>query len=534
MKISNIIFLFAGTLLLALPAGYEPGHFAKVLFAGAFVQSFAWTGIILFLVHRSLAAKRTIISLFYVLCCLETFLFLRFGSRLDPNMLTLALQTNSNEAGEFLSVYLATPFTFIFLIIVSLLYFVLYKSLGITVAWNRTNYKYVNTGILVGTIIGLALPYLPKSFPMGRNTLNELTMSVEFVVERRSDIDRMTDCIEKIYVTATPENNDAPIITLVIGESFNKQHSSLYGYYLPTSPNLQKEFDSGNLFCFTNAMSPTNGTDFAMRYILSLKDCGNTESDSIHQFLLMPAIFRKAGYKVAYFDNQYTRSSGGSLDFSCGYFLNPVQIHSQCFDYRNEKTCEYDGDFISRYSRDILSQPKSLNIIHLKGQHFDAALRYPESFEKFKPDDIRQQALDEEQKQQVAHYDNATLYNDYVLKSIIDKFRDKNAIVIYLSDHGEQIYDEPSHLFGRGFDTKDKEETIKAVYQIPFMIWCSNEYINKSKEVVKAIREVKDNEICTADIAYLLFDIADIDFNYNIKSKSFIDNSFVPHKVIIN
>ena len=66
------------------------------------------------------------------------------------------------------------------------------------------------------------------------------------------------------------------------------------------------------------------------------------------------------------------------------------------------------------------------------------------------------------------------------------------------------------------------------------MIWCSTEYINKSKEVVKAIQEIKESEICTADIAYLLFDIADIDFNYNISSRSFIDTTFIPHKVIIN
>lgn len=519
---------------MALPAGYEPGHFAKVLFAGAFAQSFAINSIILFFIHRHFRVKYIVISLIYILFCLETFLFLRFGSRLDPNMLILALQTNANEVREFFSVYLATPFTFIFILAVSIFYVLLYKCLKINTVWHFLKYKYINTSILTGTIIGLILPFLPINFPMGRNTLNELAMSVEFVAKRRSDISKMIDGMDKICVTSSPEKEDAPIIVLVIGESFNKQHSSLYGYYLPTSPNLQKEFDAGQLFYFTNAMSPTNGTDFAMRYIFSLKGCETINNEDIHSVLLMPAIFKKAGYKIAYFDNQFTRSSGGSLDFSCGYFLNPVQIHSQCFDYRNEKTSEYDGDFISKYNKDFLYQPKSLNIIHLKGQHFDAALRYPECFERFKPKDINQKTLDEEQKQQVAHYDNATLYNDYVLKSIIDQFREKNAIIIYFSDHGEQIYDEPSHYFGRGFDTTNEEETIKAVYQVPFMIWCSTEYINKSNEVVKAIQKMKDCEICTADVAYLLFDIADIDFNYNIKSKSFINNCFIPHKVIIN
>ena len=48
----------------------------------------------------------------------------------------------------------------------------------------------------------------------------------------------------------------------------------------------------------------------------------------------------------------------------------------------------------------------------------------------------------------IPHYRNAkknpniyTLYNDYVLKNIIDLFRDKNTVVLYFSDHGEEIYD---------------------------------------------------------------------------------------------
>ena len=33
-------------------------------------------------------------------------------------------------------------------------------------------------------------------------------------------------------------------IVLIIGESFNKYHSSLYGYRLNTNPNLMKEYHS--------------------------------------------------------------------------------------------------------------------------------------------------------------------------------------------------------------------------------------------------------------------------------------------------
>ena len=40
-------------------------------------------------------------------------------------------------------------------------------------------------------------------------------------------------------------------IVVVIGESFNKYHSSLYGYSHNTNPNLLEERRKGNLYVFT-------------------------------------------------------------------------------------------------------------------------------------------------------------------------------------------------------------------------------------------------------------------------------------------
>ena len=246
----------------------------------------------------------------------------------------------------------------------------------------------------------------------------------------------------------------------------------------------------------------------------------------------MPAVFKKANYKVAYFDNQYTRSLGGSLDYSCGYFLNPSYINDNCFDFRNDKIYKYDGDFIDRYCNNFLKSPKSLNIIHLKGQHFDAALRFPESFTVFAKEDIDRPDLNNKERQRVADYDNATLYNDYVLSRIIGEFREKEAVMVYLSDHGEHIYDGGKQYYGRGIGTRHEEETIKAVYEVPFMIWCSDSFIHKNHPTYQKIREAIKRPICTADLPYLLFDIAGIEFNHQNKKKSIISNEFEPHEVL--
>jgi heptose-I-phosphate ethanolaminephosphotransferase len=319
---------------------------------------------------------------------------------------------------------------------------------------------------------------------------------------------------------------------LVIGESFNRNHSSLYGYDLETSPLMERERAEGRLTVFTDVHTPTNGTDYAMRYFFTLKGCETDQADS-SQYVLMPAVMKKAHYGVAYFDNQYTRSSGGSLDYSCGYFLNPTYINDHCFDYRNTETKEYDGNFISSCRKQFLTAHRSLNIIHLQGQHFNAVRRYPASHGVFSGSDIQRSDLSESQRQQVAEYDNATRYNDYVLGMIIDSFRKTDAVVIYLSDHGEQVYDGSEQNYGRAFSGEQDEETLRNVYHIPMMIWCSDSYIAHHAEQHQRIHASAGRKFCSADIPYLLFDLADVDFNHNHKDRSLIDSLFKPHETII-
>jgi len=47
---------------------------------------------------------------------------------------------------------------------------------------------------------------------------------------------------------------DSLNVILIIGESYNKYHASIYGYALPTTPHLEKEQNMGNLCVFTDAV----------------------------------------------------------------------------------------------------------------------------------------------------------------------------------------------------------------------------------------------------------------------------------------
>ena len=526
----DILFVVTCMLLMAVPASYEPHHFSKALLAGALLQSAAYGVVLAWLTHKSKVARNVVLVVLTLLFALETYAYVTFDSRLTPSILTLMLQTSWKEIGEFFSVYVLSWRTVAFVFVAAVLV-TAYCYVHCRFFADVTIGKKLKYAAIALAVAGISLFFIPLPFPLGQNTLNQLFISGQFVWETHQEIETMETMIDQINITKTPTKADAPVVVLVIGESFNKYHSSLYGYMLPTQPRLTAERDSGQLIVYTHAMTPTNGTAYAMRYLFSQKGCGeNVDSTDC---VLMPAVFRKAHYQVAYFDNQYTRSSGGALDYSCGYFLNPEYINDQCFDYRNDQTMDYDADFVKHYSETFLRQPRSLNIIHLMGQHFDAAKRYPEAFDKFHAEDIHRPDLDEGERTQVAQYDNATLYNDYTLAGIIDVFRDVDAVVIYLSDHGEQIYDDAEHVYGRMFGSLQSKATLKNVYQVPFMVWCSNTYQTKHPDDFQRLSEARDKVVCTADLPYLLYDLAGIDFNYHHPERSFIHPSFQSHQTIL-
>lgn len=526
----DILWIIVCTLLIALPASYEPHHFAIALLLGSVCQSLAYIILLFFIIRKYTALKNLVFSALFLLFCIESFTYLLFGSRLNPAILTLILQTSQQEIKEFFQTFILTFKGLFYLLLFIVIYWLIFKLLQ-----SKKSIFYVGTyGILLSIlyiIFGISLFWLPLPFPLGHNSFNQIFISYQFIEKNHSEVHQMDALLDKIRILYSPKQDKASIIVFVIGESFNKHHSNLYGYRLPTSPLLTQEKNNEQLIVFNDVHTPTNGTAFAMKYFFTLKSCDN---DYDGKYVLLPAVFKKAGYKVGYFDNQYTRSSSGSLDYSCVYFLNPQRINNYCFDLRNNETTTYDGDFISKYKKLFFKQNKSLNIIHLMGQHFNASQRYPQEYSKFSGEDIHRSDLSKSECQQIAEYDNATYYNDKVLGSIIDEFRQKDAVIIYVSDHGEQIYDDDSHYFGRVFGSIYDVVTLKNVYQVPFMIWCSNQFIEKHPEKYNAIRLSSDKQMCIDNVSYLLLDLADINFNYYCPKRSIINNQYVLHKTIIN
>jgi len=296
-----------------------------------------------------------------------------------------------------------------------------------------------------------------------------------------------------------------PNIVLIIGESYNKYHSQLYGYQKPTTPRQLAMAEQGSLVPFTDVVSSWNLTSFAFKHFLSLYAVG--DSGEWCDKPLFPEVFRKAGYHVTFITNQFLpKAKEAVYDFSGGFFLNNPEISKRQFDTRNTQLHRYDDGVLKEYDRLMRdSTGHHLVILHLMGSHVDYRARYPQkSFKHFAPQMYSRPELNDKQRRILADYDNSLLYNDSIVAAITQRFIDKDAVVIYMPDHGEEIFDGSPYMYGRMHGANIDYRLARNEMEIPFWIWGSPQYIERHPYGWMAIQAAKDRPMMIDVLPHLL------------------------------
>lgn len=558
--IKDIPLILIIMVILSLAAALDPVsgvefHFAKVVFVFAILKSFS-IGVFFALISfgkKTLKWFYVILNLLFFEMCL--YLVIQFNVRITPNVMTLVLQTNTTEAKEFFYSYfpLSTIVPMVLFAVGILVSYYLCDSFWkkrLTVKFG--GYKFILAAIaMIFTFSAYTNTLVDTRFADGKRpekyVISPILYSTTFPHQdlylALLAISGNEEKVEKIYnankeVVVDSCEYSSPNIVFVVGESYIKSHSSLFGYNHQTNPLLEKEMKSGNLFVFDDVLSHSSGTNVCMQYFYSTKSVD--DNNIWEEQPLFPAIFKKAGYYVSLVDNQNSRYTGSAgLDYTTSFFINPLNIHNQCFDYRNENVYKYDLQLIESEIKRIkaVKSNHTMNIFHLYGQHVDASGRFPHEkcYEYFSADSIHRADLknDVAKRQAIADYDNATRYNDLVLSKILDLYRDKDAVLVYVSDHGECIYDDSALTYGRAISEKKADETIKLLYEVPMVVWCSNSYKTNHPEMVNRIMESRNKPFMHDDMCHVLFDLAGISGNFYHPERSVINDKYIPRKRIV-
>lgn len=485
----------------------------------------------------------------YSLSVFEVYIILNFGIRFSHSIFQLIAETTPDEISGFFSAYIFTPKVLIYAIFITAVaginifaerFETVTSAIARCVQFIMSKFAIIISVILLlsGTasvcrdirfaryLLTYSYIEVPSKLERSAYSTNYTTFG-NFVYAIFMHYSTMQD-LELLLRTLTGISNISSDYTsenviLILEESFNKHHSSLYGYKLPTNSELEKE--SNNLYVMTDVVTPHNATCKCLRKLFSF----SSQSDDLYwaNTPLFPALYKSVGYNITFLSNQECEEGNNNIWNSINNCLVNELTTPYLYDYVNPSINEYDMDLVEEY--DSLPSKEggpNLVIFHLIGQHVEYDSKYPEAETAFTLSDYdNRMGLTEDQKETIMHYDNATHYNDKVVASIIDRFRDEDAIIIYLSDHGDEVYDYRNH-FGRSHEPIISLGRATHQYEIPFMIWVSDKYKETHPDIVGKIQRSVDRPFMTDDLPHLMLEIAGISCEWFVPSRSLINERY--------
>ncbi|MCQ2839085.1 phosphoethanolamine transferase [Helicobacter pylori] len=452
----------------------------------------------------------------------EIFTLFMFKMPFSKGLIDTLLATNSSETMAFIKSYKNYLFYYAFILI----------ALLITIKIIR--FRALVPGVIAG-VLGLSIltigsvrniKHLTENDAILKRSLFSLSLARGFYSAYLSLINRQQaikfySFLNNLYLPSDylSSTGDVKNVILVIGESASRNFMQLYGYSVPNNPLLSKlanererERESNNLFVFSDTISKEAHTSDVFE---SLLNYSNTETNKPwYHYHNMIDIFKRSHYETFWLEKQIVDE--------WGITQNLVSNRSKNRYYILGNYGAYDEELVKFYSKNVQPKLKSKNFIvfHLIGTHSWYADRFPKSFAKFKPSDLsfsNLHASNDRDKQIVADYVNSLYYNDSVLNGIFNLFKDKDAIVFYLSDHAQDIF-ESGPTYGHSCS--------KAGLEIPFMIYVSDIFKEKHPEKVKLIKNALNKPFMSDDLIHSLLPLVGIHTKDEIESKNLFSPKF--------
>lgn len=463
------------------------------------------------------------LSLFLVLAYLIVFVevsyFTLFNTSISKSTIYILLETNVSEASDFIAIYFNRPIQLIALA----LFLPLVVSLALLPGIVRFHRYFLNRLVHVK-----ALPLRPvtQSFLllllMGGffwtariYQANPLYLGMKYFQVYQNDAKEFRLLSKDKYgghFSDVSLNNDQEELALVIiGESTTRHHMSLYDYYRETNPLLKAR--RNELLVYTDVISPHTHTIYSLEKVLTLANHEHPENKKAGSIL---QLMNKAGFDTYWISNQNPIGIDETLVTSIAKSANNTY-------FTNTKSWEsatpYDDQVLIPLQRILTKKTKKKFIIlHLMGTHAGYKQRYSPEFDRFR--DTPSTIFKTSQAYAVINaYDNAVLYNDYIVNSAIElvKKQNKNSYVVYFSDHGEEVYET------KNMGSHQEENGTKPMYDIPFILWLSDQY----KQQDRNHQYITDRQYMTDDLIYTLADLSNVRFREFDSTRSLVNPGFL-------
>ena len=254
--------------------------------------------------------------------------------------------------------------------------------------------------------------------------------------------------------------DDSIDVVFVLGETLCARNMQSNGYHRATTPWLVRE---RNAVSMPNIYSEYGFTHTSVPYLLTRACPGKLDRAYSERSFI--SLFRKAGYHATWIANQESVET-------FAYFMH--EADTLVYVNSGKSVYVFDqwlyGDILPALDRQLRLQAnyaRRLFVIHTIGSHWWYKAHYPRAFARWRPE-LKSRVMSANTKDEfVNSYDNTVLYSDYFWQCLRDRFRGRNAIVVYLSDHSENLGE--NGVFGHGEDSKP-------LHYPGCWIWMSDKY----------------------------------------------------------
>lgn len=279
-----------------------------------------------------------------------------------------------------------------------------------------------------------------------------------------------------------PDDSVREVYLLIVGETSRAQNWQLSGYGRETNPLLSRQ---PGVVYMPHAVSESNTTHKAVPMLLSHLTARDFDKD-IYTVKGIAAAAREAGFHTAFISNQ--RRNGSFIDFFGAQADTTVFLKDDLgMDNPHDLAMLEIVDAVLARER-----PRELVILHCYGSHFDYRERYLPENAHFLPDQYPDAAY-KYRPALVNAYDNSIRATDRFLAAAHRAIEPYRGALIYTSDHGEDLFDEPLRLFLHA----SPRPTVAQV-SVPMLIWPTPGYAEAYPGKIKAARANSRKPVSTS------------------------------------
>ena len=263
-------------------------------------------------------------------------------------------------------------------------------------------------------------------------------------------------------------------VILIIGESANYQHMSLFGYKRETNPLLSSLKSDPN-FIYLKGLSGGVSTPVSLALLMNnIYEPNNMKAIEDKKANLFK-LAKQHGFKTFYISAQ----SGALLTNLGAEFIDHKLFRNKELLLFNQ----YQDEALLKIIPELDYESQNFIVINQRNAHapYEENYQHNSKFNYFLADKKNYQQF------RIDSYDNAMRYNDYLIYEMIQFYKQKfngPTYIFFTSDHGE-VLDSSKVAFGHA-DLKEE------VAQVPFLAYINNA---NSKELRNLVEPVSHYEL---------------------------------------